>query len=560
MKKTFKDLRVSGILILVMALFLACDEEFNSIESDVLGKNNANFNTNTLDYPIVAYNKKLAALKINDLSSNLLGVFNDPAYGQTAASVITQVIPASTSPNFGTNPVIDSVVLNIPYYSKEVGFETGTSNAIYSIKDSVYGSDPVKLTIYRSNYFLRDFDPNSQFNDPQNYYSNASSSVNSVLDGTSTVNFDDHILATLKDTVFTPSSAPIITTTGTGADSVNERSAPAFRTLLDNSYWKTVILDQENSPFLSSANNFKDYFRGLYFKTEAVNGSGSMMLLNFANANITIYYSKDSAVSGERDQDTYVLNFVSNSTSVIRLNTFINNFNITLADGDKNLGDNKLYLKGTEGSMAVVDLFGGMVDCNGTLETALDCFKKTYRKLDDNGNYLPKENGNYPIKRLINEANLVIYEDETMATGGDSDFHKYDRIYAYDIKNNIPTIDYALFDETEDTSNPLFSKFQSLGVRSKDENDNFRYKIRLTEHLNNILLKDSTNTKLGLVLSTNVNVTRTVNILDSQDEVTQVPSTALLAPRGTILYGSNVAAPNESKKMRLEIFFTEPNL
>ncbi|MFD1161628.1 DUF4270 domain-containing protein [Hwangdonia seohaensis] len=555
MKNIFKALKFSSIFLLVMALFIACDKDFNTIESDVLGKDNANFNTNNLNLQILAYNKKLDSLQINNLSSNLFGVFNDPAYGLTTASIITQVTPSVSNPNFGDNPAIDSVVLKVPYFSKvSADSPDENGNEVYTIKDSLYGGAPIKLTVYRNNYFLRDFNPNSGFNETQRYFSNASSTMNSALDGNGVINFEDHKTDVIyEQDQYVPSSQTIVLKTTEGDQDVFDRQTPALRVHLDKDYWKTTIIDKQDDPVLSNANNFKDYFRGLYFKAEAINGSGNMVFFNMANANIVIYYSKDSTIDGDRLQDTFTINLTG-----IRLNTFVNDFNIALANGNKIDGDERLYLKGTEGSMAVVDLFNGMVDCDGTTETALDCFKKTYRKLDENGNYLPKVNGNYPLKKIINEAHLVIYEDETMPNGGNPDYHKYDRIYAYDIKNNAPTIDYV-FDPTEDTSDPANSKIINLGQRITDDNGVSKYKIRLTEHLNNILLKDSTNTKLGLTLSTNVNLTSLSKILESADEVTEVPSTVLLAPRGTILYGNHQNVP-ENRKIKLEIFFTEPNL
>jgi len=282
-----------------------------------------------------------------------------------------------------------------------------------------------------------------------------------------------------------------------------------------------------------------------------------MILLNVASSssNIIIYYSRDtSADNNERIQSTYTLNLTGN-----RLNTFINDYStVNLADGDKILGDDKLYLKGTEGSMAVVELFKGMVDCDGdgTPETpAIDCFKNTYRVSDGNGGYKRDGAGNYLLKQLINEAQLIVYEDNTITTPSE-DYHKYDRIYAYDIANSTSTIDYQ-YDPTENTSQPYYSRYISLGQRITTDGVS-KYKIRLTEHLNNILIKDSTNTKIGLVLSSNVNIATNSEILNSADDVTAIPSTSIITPRGTILYGTNVSALNEDKKMRLEIFFTKP--
>ena len=117
-------------------------------------------------------------------------------------------------------------------------------------------------------------------------------------------------------------------------------------------------------------------------------------------------------------------------------------------------------------------------------------------------------------------------------------------------------IDYFL-DPSENSTTPFNSKFIHLGQRQTDENGVSKYKIRLTQHLNNILLKDSTNTKLGLVLSSNVNYINSSQILNSNDAVTAIPSAALLTTRGTIIHGNHENVP-ENKRMRLEIFFTEP--
>lgn len=552
MKKTIKALKSPSIFLLIILSIIACDKDFSTIESDVLGEENSNFETNNIDLPILAYNKKLDSLQINGLTSNLFGVFNDPAFGQTKASIITQITPSSFSPDFGTNTEIDSVVFNVPYYSRVIDLDD-EGNSIYTIQDSLYGDGTeVRLMLYQNNYFLRDFDPNSGLDETQSYYSKADGSINSTdniaLNGNSIINFDDHKGSLLKDITFIPSSDPIILKSldSDGETEIFTREVPALRFKLDHDFWTETIIGKQDDAVLSNDNNFKNYFRGLYLKAEAVNNSGNMVLLNTASgtANITIYYSEDSTVEGERTQSTYVLSFSGN-----QLNTFINNYNSNylniIENPDKTLGDEKLYLKGAEGSMAVVDLFEN--------QSALDNFINEYRIPDGNGDFIKDDiTGDYVLKKLINEAQLVIYEDETASNGGDEDFHTYDRIYAYDIKNNTPTVDYFI-DPSLNSDDPFNSILIHLGQRIEDENGDFKYKIRLTEHLNDILIKDSTNTKIGLVLSTNVNYINTSQILDSE---ATIPSAALLTPRGTVLYGSN--ASDENKKMKLDLFFTEP--
>lgn len=534
-----------------MLLFVACDKDFTSIESDVLGKENTNFNAGSVYYPPTkAYNKKLDSLQINGLFSNLFGVFNDPAYGQTKAGIVTQVIPNITDPDFGDNPVIDSVILRIPYFSKvREDSPDSEGNTLYSIEDSLYGSDPIKLSIYQNNYFLRDFNPNSEFNNPQNYYSNSENTGSStdyyMRTENNAVNFDDYKGALIyEDDTFVPSGDNIALSIINDANETetSEILPPSLRIHLDPDFWTSAILDKEGGSELSNVNNFNNYFRGLYFKAESIGSDGNMIFLNMrsSDANLTIYYSKDSVEDATiKTQDTYTLNF-----SGIRLNTFINDYNlITLENGDNALGDEKLYLKGNSGSMAVIDLFGNEDLDNNNISDGLEDFRDAF--INDDGT---------PI-RLINEAHLVIYEDETMTTPSDT-YHKYDRIYAYDVKNNTALIDY-LTDFSEDTGDPYNSKFVHLGQRLSGDDGAPKYKIRITEHLNNILLRDSTNTKLGLVLSTNVNYITTADILKSEDDVTAVPAAAILTPRGTILHGTNENVA-ENRRMKLEIFYTEP--
>ncbi|TNJ45390.1 DUF4270 domain-containing protein [Tamlana fucoidanivorans] len=565
MKKTINALKFPFVFLLVLVALVACDKEFNVIESDVLGKDNANFTTGDTLLPVVAYNQKLSALQINRLGStsttgaaaaSLLGVYNDPAYGLTKASIISQVTPTSFNPDFGENPQVVSVVLNIPYYSTANGTDD-EGHVTYKL-DSLYGNteQPIKLTIYQNNYFLRDFDPNSVAENSQNYYSNGSSDSNSALTGTSTILFDNHIVNVdtpiFVDNEFIPSNEAIVIETGEGDDAVTSRSEPAFRVELDNDFWQQTILDKQDDPVLSNANNFKNYFRGLYFKAETLGiDDGSMILLNLASSKATITITYEKGPTDARTESTYTLNFSGN-----RLTTFINNFTTNLENGDAASGDEKLYLKGMEGSMAIVDLFSGDVDCDGDGipdMDALECFKQTYRQTDENGEYrFDPLTRRFLLKRLINEAHLIINEDEDMNTGDDEDYHKYDRIYAYDLENKASTIDYIV-DQSGNTVNPVNSKIISLGQRNSEGT----FKIRLTQHLNNILLNDSTNTKIGLVLSTNVNYTNNSKILNSANNVDAIPTASIISPRGTILYGSKGIPEKEDKKLQLKIFLSK---
>lgn len=532
MKKNLKTLKVVFIISVVLLSFIACDKDYNTIGSDIIG--DKNFITSSALFSATSYNKKLSPVQTNNLPSNLLGFHNDPVYGSTNANIVTQLLPQVYSIDFGENPAVDSVILSIPYYSKvSADSPDSDGNPLYSISDSLFGDSPIKLSVYRTNYFLRNYDPESEFNDPQYYYSDANS----------TIDFDSHVIDTLyENESFIPSSDAIpiygLNTT-TNEYEEKERLAPAFRVKLDSIYWKEVIIDKQDDPELSNQNNFVNYFRSLYFKAEPLSTEGNMIMLNMAttSANITIYYSKDSEITdGERITGTYTMTFGG-----IRFNTLENNFDVTLEDGDSDLGDEKLYLKGGEGSMAIIDLFG-----NTDLEGGINISEQL------------EEFKSHKDEWLINEANLVFYEDESMYSPNE-DYHKYDRVYLYDVKNNNPILDYFI-DPTVNESNPVNSRVLHLGLRLNDEDGApYRFKLKITEYINNILLKDSTNTRLGLVLSTNINTIQNSKIKGAEDEnATAVPSASVLSPKGTILYGSNENVP-ENKRVHLEIFYTEPS-
>jgi hypothetical protein len=538
MKKTKKALKTICTMLILTLVAVACDKDFSTVKSDIEGSEN--FNTDSKKFPIVAFNKKLNPVQTTDLSSNALGVYDGNIYGLTTASVISQIVPTRFNPNFGLEPELESVILTIPYFATNEGSDVNDAEStLYSMgeKDSLFGNAPIKLSIYRNNYFLRDFNPENA-EESQKYYSNANS----------TINFDSHLGELLyENDDFFPSDSEIVLTEENeeGEEEISQRLAPSLRVELLNpggDFWENLLFfndDAETShPELSNANNFKEYFRGLYFKAEAIDGDGHLIMLNFGVASIVVNYSyKIDEESDERDDG-----FLSFSFNGVRLNTLENdpaNTIITNADADANEvdGDENLYLKGGEGSMAIIDLFNGEVfdEELGVDVPAFDYFMSKKELW------------------LINEANLVFYVDQAQVNGQEPD-----RIMVYDLNSNLPLIDYFI-DGSTNNFDPVNSKINHSRILERDEDEHgVKYKIRLTEHINSIFVRDSTNTKLGLILSTNVNEIFQSSLLDSADEtVTNIPSGSVMSPRGTILHGSNENV-DEEKRAQLEIFYTEP--
>ena len=117
-------------------------------------------------------------------------------------------------------------------------------------------------------------------------------------------------------------------------------------------------------------------------------------------------------------------------------------------------------------------------------------------------------------------------------------------------------VDYG-FDLTQGES-PENAITQHLGKleRGNDENGDY-YKIRITNHINNLLNRDSTNISLGLVVSQNVVQGGFQDLLTPEEPITSIPSSCVISPEGTVLHGN--LSPNENKKLKLRIYYTDPN-
>ena len=551
-----KNIKLLSVFFIIF--IYSCDKDFTSIDSDVISAENAiNFNTSSVDYPIVASNLRLNPVKSNNLPSFMLGYNNNPFYGESKASFLGQVVPAEFSPSFGENVVLDSVVLTIPYFSR--GVETSEEGDITYEIDSVYGSTATKLYVYKSNFYLRDFNPSGDFSDSQNYYSNGALSNSESINQAeieAELLYESGILGDGSDD-FIPSSERIDLTSldSLGETYVSSSIAPAIRLKLNNpndNFWQSLFFENEGNPELINPNTFKEFFRGLYIKADGVNSDGSMMLLNFASSNtkLTIHYTSETSTDSDTDsggtstetitsQNEYVLNFTDNL-----VNIYENNFLVDVSNSNTIDGDERIYLKGGEGYMSTVDLFGGDIqDENGEMVNAFEHFKNSFY-----------DEENEIANKIINEAYIEFFVDQTQDIGSEPD-----RIYLYNFEQNTALIDYFLDQSVSSTT--INAKINHLEPLTRDGDsitgEGVKYKIRVTEHLNNLILRDSTNARLALVVTSNVGSIDNFSILNSGEEDRDFPSGAILTPKGTVLHGSQ--SEDIDKRPRIKIYYTDPN-
>jgi len=598
----------NSIFLIISIILFSCNKDYNTVGLNLIDNNP--FRTSLEEVPVFVKMRKIPPYVSNSLTTFQLGEFEDNIYGTSMVSFLGQLNFEDPSLAFGNisqskedNPDTDNisqipeeetvknVFLDIPFftnvddddndgvinlydvdstdpYSDSDGdgvSDADESNAgqnpldpdtdgdgipdgedtesvnpnaggtLYEL-DSLLGNSNAsfKLKVSELDYFLRPYDPEVNFEQFQKYYSN--NSLASDFSGTTL--YEDEISINSKELVFYNEDDPE-TEDVDESENVKERLTPRIRVELDKDFFQTRILDKEGSDDISNLDNFKLYFKGIVLETFDFS-EPLLMILNFNEAEIKVEYeykeyNKQGTTDDTSDDTVDTVDgdfrFLFNG---IKLNSFKNDafpgyVYSSVLDTLKN--PKQVFLKGGEGVMAEIELF----------------------KNDDGVDLLEEIRSK---EWLINEANLSIYIDKEMlsSSGG---IIEPSRLYLYDIKNKAPVIDY--FVDNSAGPKPYQNKVVHGGLIQLDEDKNgLMYKIRMSEHIKNIVRKDSTNTKLGLVVSSDINNTINIEVEDS-DFMTFTPNSSAINPLGTVLIGPSPSAENYDNRMRLNIFYTEVN-
>ncbi|CAD0001216.1 DUF4270 domain-containing protein [Flavobacterium salmonis] len=575
------------LLIATVALFYSCDKEFNSIGDDIIG--DSNFELEAEDYNVTAYNQKVTPTASNNLPINALGIYDNPVFGLTTANFNTQVALASYGPTLGEGAVIDSVTLNVPYFHHLDPEQTSTTGSTAYILDSIYGpkSGLIKLSVYESGIYLNNYNANSYdiskfYNTDRNddFQAKAQALGVRLNDRTTKIEKDGSVSndASENDEFFFNSKEIKETTpkTETAAE-VIKRIKPEMRLHLNKAFFKAKIFDAPASK-LASDDVFKNYFRGLYFKVEkttAINTegkpiSGTMAMMKFSEGKINIFYKAKTAITTDAEtvmeSKTLVINLTGNTVSLLKEESSSptsDDYYTSAATNDVT-PDEKLYLKGGQGSMAVIELFDktdlGRYKDDGTWETTPN---GVYDELDEIRNNVTSK------KWLTNEANLIFTIDSQkmaslIGTDPTTAARQPGRIYLYDLTNNTILSDYSADRSTSLNGDAKKSRTVFNGLLNIDPTTKIgTYKIRITNHIRNLIKNtDVTNVKLGLVVTESIDITASSKLDKTvESTISEIPTASVMSPLGTVLYGGNIpeGAPNYAKRVKLKIYYTKPN-
>ena len=589
--------------------FSSCEEEMVTIGAEVIG--GEPFVTDKAYFDVFVFNRKIEAVQTNKLPIYQLGVYQDAVYGRTEAQITSQLTlqNGQGSPVFGVysqavendadsdenastideNERIKSVYLYLPFFQNPRGDRDGdgvideldvdpedpnsdtdgdtisdnqerinmtnpldtdtdgdgiadnddddTAVSRFPNRvdlDSIYGdrTQQFNLKVERSTFFLRDQDPNTNFEQAQEYYSSQQFAPGFVSD----VLFEGDLTISDEEILTFPEDDP--DTEEDESEGVPERLQPGVRVALDAVFFQQYLLDMEGKTELLSQANFEDFIRGIHMSLTPT-AEDLLILFDLTRANITITYEYDRIEEGNPtvEEQEYTLSLITgggqlpvNSNAV---NTYINEAYPAGIAGAMDTGANasRIYLKGGAGSFAEVHLF----------ET-------------DSGRTIIEE-----IKAnnwIINEANLTFHVDRTAMQGVLLDEEPF-RLYLYNSETVQPIYNPINEQSVADTPFGIFLDYD--GFLETDGGQGIKYIIRLTEHINNLVVRDSVNSVLGLTSTPDIRLAGALSTRLAVGMDEDLPVSSTISPLGTVLFGSDVTGDEEPMKLQLEISYTETN-
>ena len=594
--------------IVYFIFFISCNKEYNTIGTDFLRSDT--FDTNVEYVDVAVKQKRIPPFKSIALPIYQLGKIQDQIFGNRDAIFVTQLGLEELNPIFGItsqtkeeegddsnvliikeNEIVVDAYLDIPFYNNTFDsdgdgvideydvdpfdiYSDSDGDGLADVLERSNGTDPLdpdtdddgildnvdtdtinprqgatvydidslignreasfKVKVQELDYFLSTYDPSNNFETFLKYYSN-----DQVIENfTGKVLYDGEVEINTEEIVIYKEDDPD-TDDVDESTQVKERLTPRLRIPIDKDYMQSKIIDMEGNIDLSNQDNFNLYFKGLFLS--AYDFSDPLLLiLNYADASINIVYEYDrynrndtpddtSDDTIDREEKTFKLNLTGNQINILKQDPLSPEISKALNSNSEDL--KRVYLRGGEGIMMEIDLFddGAGNDILGEI----------------------KSNG-----WLINEANLTMYIDKEAIdiSGG---IIEPSRLFLYDIESKAPVVDY--FIDQSQGQKPKDQKAVHSGLIEIDEDKKgIKYKIRISEHVKNIIRNDSLNKKLALVVTSDI--TNAVNTeLKNNDELEYIPISSVINPLGTILYGPNPEPINHDKRFRLELFYTEIN-
>ncbi|HEY9169835.1 MAG TPA: DUF4270 domain-containing protein [Lutibacter sp.] len=504
--KVVNALKYLGLFSIVFFTTISCEKEIESIGINLVNNNNFTIDKKTTE--VISTNENILKVPANGVAQYLLGVYSDNEFGTIKASIVSQLnLPVSGNDyNYGTNYGIDSVLMFIPYQFTKSAEKYSNGKPKFII-DSVFGDANVefKLGIYELKTYLNTLDPN----DPSKtaiYYSDKEFQKGDTpfYSGNFKVNPNDTVSYIKR---YMPNGVSVYK-----IDTIKSTTlSPSIRIPLNKNLAKQFFVNNAAGNEFQSLENFYRYFRGFYIEAEALTSSKSHLVsLAMVDAKMVIYYSKDenegatvdlngNNINGEqgvRTKHNFEFVFGSIKSNVLKRDS-----------APHQSGENRLYVQGAAGSMAIIDLF-------------------------KNENIVDLRENNW----LINDASLIFYVDQNAASN-----IVPEQLFIYNFTDNLQLTDVM----TEGL--PAVG-----GLLERDANGKpYRYVFKITDYISRLLKTDEPLdlVKIGLKVYNPSDTPLSIGDVKNKDYS--------WTPKGVVLFGDDPSFGD--KRVKLEISYTKLN-
>ena len=292
-----------------------------------------------------------AAYDSYSLKKATLGVFNESQFGMQKSAYVTQVRMPSYAPNFGVNPVVDSVVL-------EIKPEYDATAKTTSITNITYKGQAAKqtLTAYSA---VKYGNPASAMMINVNEITTDLGSAGTEILSNKTVT-----AGTLLGTKSFTGNSIAVSINKTSDNTALLTKDVGLRIPLNASYFQTKIANKSGASELSNESNFVNYFKGLKISVQGIDG----YLINFSPDQVTMTMYYTHGAPSDRKTESYSFNLASPNVHFSQISYNRSTiFNNVMAGIDRTNGDPLLYMQGMGGPGAGIKIPENAIEALKTL-------------------------------------------------------------------------------------------------------------------------------------------------------------------------------------------------
>lgn len=346
-KKIQRLLQITFFAIVGSLLLINCEPDVDNLGAQFFENGAARDSVVLSD--LIAYNiSNNDSIRADNskLDSATIGAFNVPEFGLQKSSYYTQIRLSTYAPDFGANPVVDSIIMVIkPRYAADS--ITTSTNATYNYPDGNIASTKVVNTypiIYKYGRTKIGGETKLTLN------------VNEVTDfmGSSVDKlFSNKSFATgelIGTKIFNGNLSSVNIKKNSDNSELYNRD-PAIRIPLDSAFFQNKIIAKNGKSELSDVSTFIRYFKGL--KLSVAENDGYIFKFNPNLIDVIMYYKNDLVTNGTttRQQISFQFDVGSQNTHLqnIAFDRAGTSVAAALASSNGITGDSKLYPQGMGG-------------------------------------------------------------------------------------------------------------------------------------------------------------------------------------------------------------------